>query len=152
MAIYQIRKGDLVPIKEKMIDLEKDLQKLTEKNLQTVFGLEFVRTEFGLHNLYIDTLAFDPESKSFAIIEYKRDKSFSVVDQGYACLALMLNNKADFILEYNEREKGNLKPRLCSRHLLRREKPCCKACFTILLLNIFMNMPSAQNRSTFASR
>jgi len=109
MTIYQVRKGGLVPIKEKAIKLEKDLQKLTEENLQTVFGLEFVRTEFGLHNLYIDTLAFDTENKSFIIIEYKRDKSFSVVDQGYAYLALMLNNKADFILEYNERKQGNLK-------------------------------------------
>ncbi len=43
------------------------------------------------------------------IIEYKRDKSFSVIDQGYAYLALMLNNKADFILEYNEKTKNNLK-------------------------------------------
>lgn len=31
------------------------------------------------------------------IIEYKRDKNFSVIDQGYAYLSLMLNNKADFI-------------------------------------------------------
>ena len=44
-----------------------------------------------------------------------------------------------------------VKPRLCSRHLLRLENPCCNARFTILLLNIFMNMPSAQNRSNFAS-
>jgi len=36
-----------------------------------------------------------------------------------------------------------LKPRLCSSHLLRPEKLCCNACFTILLLNIFTNMPSA---------
>ena len=43
------------------------------------------------------------------IIEYKRDRSFSVIDQGFAYLALMLNNKADFILEYNEKTKGNLR-------------------------------------------
>jgi hypothetical protein len=47
---------------------------------------------------------------------------------------------------------GHLEPRLCSRHLLRLENPCCNARFTILLLNIFMNMPSAQNRSNFAFR
>lgn len=62
MAVYEIRKGNLIPIKEKTINLEKDLQNLTEENLQTVFGLEFVRTEFGLYSLYIDTLAFDPEN------------------------------------------------------------------------------------------
>jgi predicted transport protein len=43
------------------------------------------------------------------IIEYKRDKNFSVIDQGYAYLSLMLNNKADFILEYNECGQSVLK-------------------------------------------
>jgi predicted transport protein len=47
--------------------------------------------------------------QSFVIIEYKRDKNFSVIDQGYAYLSLMLNNKADFILEYNENNKNTLK-------------------------------------------
>ncbi|GIX43580.1 MAG: hypothetical protein KatS3mg129_3313 [Leptospiraceae bacterium] len=57
----------------------------------------------------IDTLAFDNETKSFVIIEYKKDKNFSVIDQGYAYLALLLNNKADFILEYNECKNESLK-------------------------------------------
>jgi hypothetical protein len=35
--------------------------------------------------------------------------NFSVIDQGYAYLSLMLNNKADFILEYNENCKDTLK-------------------------------------------
>lgn len=68
-----------------------------------------MRTEFALNNFRIDTLAFDKESNAFIIIEYKRDKNFSVIDQGYAYLSLMLNNKADFILEYNEQCSGTLK-------------------------------------------
>lgn len=109
MQIFEIKDLNLNPIKAVNFSLEKDLQKLTEKNLELIFGLKFVRSEFSLHQLRIDTLAFDPETKSFVIIEYKRDKSFSVIDQGYAYLALMLNNKADFILEYNEKKDGNLK-------------------------------------------
>ena len=108
MPIFQISNSKLLPIKEKEIDLEKDIQVLTEENLATVFGLRFVSTEYALQNFRIDTLAFDSEANAFVIIEYKRDKSFSVIDQGYAYLALMLNNKADFILEFNERTKGNL--------------------------------------------
>jgi hypothetical protein len=38
-------------------------------------------------------------------IEYKHDKNISVIDQGYAYLALLLNNKAEFILVYNEMKK-----------------------------------------------
>ena len=99
----------LIPIKEAKIDLEKDLQSITEHNIGMILGLKFISSEFSLHEFRIDTLAFDEETKSFVIIEYKRDRSFSVIDQGFAYLALMLNNKADFILEFNEKLKGELK-------------------------------------------
>ena len=46
----------------------------------------------------------------------------------------------------------SIKPRLCSNLLLRLENPCCNACFPILLLDIFMNMPASQNRSNCAFR
>lgn len=75
---------------------------MVEENLQTLFGLEFVKSEYPLQNLRIDTLAFNEQSGSFVIIEYKKTKNFSVIDQGYSYLSLLLNNKADFILEYLE--------------------------------------------------
>lgn len=50
-----------------------------------------------------DPLAFDEQSKSFVIIEYKRDRNTSVIDRGFTYLNLMLNNKAEFVLEINER-------------------------------------------------
>ena len=79
-----------------------------------MFELDLVKSEFELHGLRIDTLAFDNESKAFVIIEYKKDRNFSVVDQSMAYLNLMLNNKADFILEYNESSN--------SSHNLKREQ------------------------------
>lgn len=109
MPIFKIDDFKITPIKEISLSLEKDLQKITEDNIEIIFGLNFVSSEFTLHNFRLDTLSFDEETKSFVIIEYKRDKSFSVIDQGYAYLALMLNNKADFILEYNEKTNKNLK-------------------------------------------
>lgn len=108
MALYRL--GDkLELIKESPFRLEKEIQKITEDQLSTILKLEFVKSEFALNNFRIDTLAFDREANSFVIIEYKRDKNFSVIDQGYAYLSLMLNNKADFILEYNEQKEGTLK-------------------------------------------
>jgi len=109
MPIYKQTNNKLIPIKEKKIGLEKAIQTLTEQNLNEVFGLNFVASEFPLNNLRIDTLAFDEETKSFVIIEYKRDRSFTVIDQGFAYLALLLNNKADFVLEYNEKCRKNLR-------------------------------------------
>jgi hypothetical protein len=41
---------------------------------------------------------------------------------------------------------------LCSSLLLRPENPCCNAFFPILLLDIFMNMLTSQNRSNCAFR
>lgn len=104
MSLFKIASDTLLQdIKETKFDLERDLQKLVEKNLDMVFGLTFISSEFALHNFRIDTLAFDEESKAFVIIEYKRDSSFSVIDQGYSYLGLLLNNKADFVLHYMEK-------------------------------------------------
>jgi len=108
MAIYKLGQ-QLGFIKELTFKFEKDIQTLVEKNLKTLLHLDFIRSEFALNNFRIDTLAFDNETKSFIIIEYKRDKNFSVIDQGYAYLSLMLNNKADFILEFNESQQSTLK-------------------------------------------
>lgn len=109
MAIFTIKNGKLDRIKQSIFKLEKDIQKLTEENLQIIFNLQLVKSEFALNGLRIDTLAYDNENSCFVIIEYKKDQNFSVIDQGYAYLSLLLNNKADFILEYNENCGKNLK-------------------------------------------
>jgi predicted transport protein len=108
MTLFKIAKN-LETIREEPFKLEKEIHRLTEKNLKIIFNLEFVKSEFSINNFRIDTLAFDKETNAFVIIEYKRDKNFSVIDQGYAYLSLMLNNKADFILEYNENQNNTLK-------------------------------------------
>jgi predicted transport protein len=108
MPLFKIGQ-QLEHIKEISFKLEREIQRLTEQNLQPLLRLNFIRSEFSLNNFRIDTLAFDSETKAFIIIEYKRDRTFSVIDQGYAYLSLMLNNKADFILEYNESQNQSLK-------------------------------------------
>lgn len=102
MALYGHSSDKLSLIKEKRFSLEKDIQNIVEENLTEIFGLEFVASERIIGGLRIDTLAYDSDAKTFVIIEYKRDTSFSVVDQGFSYLSLLLNNKADFVLEYNE--------------------------------------------------
>ena len=109
MKLYKINGRTLEKIVNDPFKLEKDIQKLVEGNTQTLFDLEFVTSEFSVDNFRIDTLCFNPESRSFTIIEYKKDKNFSVIDQGYTYLSLLLNNKAEFILEYNELTEQTLK-------------------------------------------
>jgi len=102
MVLFSIKGDKLKKIHRIDFRLEKDIQKITEQNIGAIFGLDFVKSEFQLNDLRMDSLAFDKETKSFVILEYKKSSNFSVIDQGYAYLALLLNNKADFILEYNE--------------------------------------------------
>jgi predicted transport protein len=109
MALYLSQTGKLNEVKEKPFKLEKDIQKVFEENLSAIMGLELVKSEFTIKNKRIDTLAYDPQASAFIIIEYKRDKNISVVDQGFTYLSLMLENKADFIVEYNESLRQNMK-------------------------------------------
>lgn len=108
MPFYSIKNKKLISIKESLNKIvEKDIQNLTEQNLQELFDLEFLDTEVPISNFRIDTLAFDQETGSFVIIEYKRDRSFSVSDQGLSYLSLLLNHKADFVLKYNKIKNQN---------------------------------------------
>mgnify|MGYP000145012019 FL=1 len=107
MLLYQIDANNLKPIKKTEFKYERDLQKLTENNMEEVFNLKFVASEFQLDNLRIDTLAFNEETNSFVIIEYKKSKNYSVIDQGYSYLSLLLNNKAEFVLKYNQKFNTN---------------------------------------------
>lgn len=109
MKIFTSKQGQLSQLKQQKFKLEKDIQRLFEENLTLLSGYIFVRSEFSIKNSRIDTLAFDPETQAFVIIEYKRQQNSSVVDQGISYLNLMLEYKADFIVEYNEKQKAPLK-------------------------------------------
>ena len=95
-------------LKQKDFSNEKELQTYFENNMKTILKYEFIETEFAVGNFRIDSLAFDEETKSFRIIEYKNVKNHSLVDQGYTYLKLMLDRKADFVLKYNEKTGKSL--------------------------------------------
>ncbi len=109
MPLYAIRDGKLERIREDDFKLEKDLQKLCDDNLETLFSLKLVKSQFAIENFRIDTLAFDEETKAFVVIEYKKGENFSVIDQGYTYLSLVLNNKAECVLAYQETFGKHLK-------------------------------------------
>ena len=81
MAIFTLNQGKLTQINEISFVLEKDIQKIVEDNIQSLFSLELVASEFSLNGLRVDTLGFDKESRSFVFIEYKKDRNFTVIDQ-----------------------------------------------------------------------
>jgi len=105
MQIYNIQNDKLVELEEKVFKLEREIQNLFENNLQSVMGLMLVSSERTIKNRRIDTLAYDEQANAFVIIEYKRDRNSSVFDQGITYLQLMLQNKADFVLELSNKQK-----------------------------------------------
>lgn len=102
MILYNNSYTKLNQVKEKPFKLEREIQSIFENNLQEIMSLQLVKSEFAIKNKRIDSLAYDKQTNAFIIIEYKRDKNYSVVDQGLTYLNLMLQNKAEFILTYNE--------------------------------------------------
>jgi predicted transport protein len=102
MKLFSLINDKVKTVSSKDFRLEKDIQNLIEKNLKEFFNLQLVKSEFSIKNFRIDTLCFDEENKSFVIVEYKRGSNYSVIDQGYTYMSILINNKSDFILEYNE--------------------------------------------------
>ena len=110
MDLYKVSNSQtLEQVSVTRFDLERDIQQVVEKNTQELFNVQFVKSEFSVQGYRIDSLCFDQEAKAFVIIEYKNTHSYSVIDQGFTYLSTMLNNKSDFVLEYNETTGENLK-------------------------------------------
>lgn len=82
---------------------EKELQTFFECNIKEILGYDFIETEFTVDNFRVDTFAYDPETNSFRIIEYKNGRNYSLVDQGYTYLKMLAQHKADFVLRYNRK-------------------------------------------------
>ena len=109
MQVFKAKNNVLTPVGRNSFELEKEIQSLVESNMETLFSLEFVSSEFSVGDFRLDSLAFDEQNNAFVIVEYKKGHNYSVVDPGYSYLSTMLSSKADFILEYNESTGKELK-------------------------------------------
>jgi predicted transport protein len=86
-------------------DLEKPLQTLIEKNLDSLLGVRFLATEYSTgktHAGRIDTLGLD-ENDCPVILEYKRSSGENVINQGLFYLNWLMDHQAEFKLLVLER-------------------------------------------------
>jgi len=98
MKLFNISNKNFEEVEQIYFKLERDIQNLIEPNTDTFFGLKFIKSEVSVDKYRIDTLCYNEETNSFVIIEYKKGNSYSVIDQGYTYLQLLLNHKSDFLL------------------------------------------------------
>lgn len=100
IKLFQIKNNKAQEIKSLSVDLEKSLQTLMKKNLESMFGIRFLQTEYSTgqsHGGRIDTLGID-ENGSPVIIKYKRAISENVINQGLFYLDWLFDHKANFKL------------------------------------------------------
>jgi len=82
----------------KAAGLERSLQVIFERNLETLLGVRFLESEYTTsHGGRMDTLGID-ENVCPVIIEYKRDRSENVINQGLFYLDWLMDHKGAFEL------------------------------------------------------
>lgn len=103
MAIFEINNGKAKLIRLSEFKLEKELQKLIENNLETIFSCKLIASEFSTGNIHsgrIDTLAISEENNP-VIIEYKKVASSDLINQSLYYLHWIKDHKGDFQMALN---------------------------------------------------
>jgi len=98
MPIFKIDDNEIKQLKTSNFKSEKELQTLIENNLEEIFGIKFIASEFSTgekHGGRIDTLGLD-ENNSPAIIEYKWGEKNNVINQGLFYLDWLVDHRGDF--------------------------------------------------------
>ena len=98
MPLFEIAGQKLSVLTQSNFALEKNLQAIIERNLETVFNCRLVQSEFPTgvqHSGRIDTLALS-EDDNPVIIEYKKVESSELVNQSLYYLAWLKDHKGDF--------------------------------------------------------
>lgn len=105
IKIFRLSGETVTELEGRSAEIEKSLQTLIEKNLETVLGVRFLATEYSTgktHGGRIDTLGID-ENGCPVIIEYKRAMNENVINQGLFYLDWLMDHKAEFKLMTLER-------------------------------------------------
>lgn len=100
LKLFRIGDARVKELESRSIVLEKSLQTLIEKNLESMLGVRFLVSEYDTGKANkgkIKTLGID-ENGSPVIIEYKRSMNENVINQGLYYLDWLFDHEADFEL------------------------------------------------------
>lgn len=96
IKLFQLSGNGLAELQSSAVSLERSLQTTFEQNLETLLGVRFLASEYSTSNGgRMDTLGID-ENGYPVIIEYKRDRSENVINQGLFYLDWLMDHRADF--------------------------------------------------------
>ncbi len=100
IKLFRYNDTGVQELEGKAAALEKHLQALIEKQMQTFLGVHFLASEYSTGNTHqgrIDSLGLD-ENGCPVIIEYKRHTNENVINQGLFYLDWLLDHKGEFEL------------------------------------------------------
>lgn len=100
IKLFRLEGNSVEELTGQSVSVEKSLQTIIERNLETFLGVRFLVSEYSTgktHGGRIDTLGID-ENSSPVIIEYKRSINENVINQGLFYLDWLLDHKAEFEL------------------------------------------------------
>ncbi len=100
MAIFLTANNSAKQLKKQNFRNEKELQTFIEQNMESLFGICFLASEFTTskqHGGRIDSLGLD-ENNSPVIIEYKWGEKDNIINQGLFYLDWLVDHKGDFQL------------------------------------------------------
>lgn len=98
MPLFSVSSNHLTSVEQTNFVTEKELQKLVEANLDTIFNCRLVATEFSTgqqHAGRIDTLGLS-EDNNPVIIEYKKVESSELITQSLFYLSWIHDHPGDF--------------------------------------------------------
>lgn len=100
LKLFRLTDGQAFEVVGSAVPLEKSLQVLIERNMETLFGVRFLASEYSTgtkHRGRIDSLGLD-ENGSPVIFEYKSAINENVINQGLFYLDWLLDHRAEFQL------------------------------------------------------
>jgi len=98
VKLFRLTDGSVDELVGRPVKLEKKLQSLIERHIDTFLHVRFVASEYSTgktHAGRIDTLGID-ENSCPTIIEYKRNSNANVINQGLFYLDWLMDHKAEF--------------------------------------------------------
>lgn len=105
LKLFRITDGTAPELACSTVALEKSLQTTVEDNMESLFGVQFLASEYSTgrkHAGRIDSLGLD-ENSSPVIFEYKRATTENVINRGLFYLDWLLDHRAEFQLLVPER-------------------------------------------------
>lgn len=114
IKLFKLKDDKSQEIKKTAEVLEKNIQNLIEKNLESFFNIKFLASEHSTgkkHGGRIDSLGLD-ENYSPVIIEYKKHKNENIINQGLYYFDWLLDHKSEFEMLVLEKFGKELKNKI----------------------------------------